>query len=306
MGLGRGRNLTCYSDCMGSALQTQITRLKARERNLSLEHAREYQDEEEKIRTKCLPLVIRCANAHCGPTSQQSPHNAYYERTELHSDEDKDEIAGDLLATIASDSEIDQFVIHDHPRMKPDPQPEDEYILRSVVMLFGGEAEQHLTFVDHHGNLYVRIREPAADHYLSPVFHRQPRDAMELALAERDLETRSQSRSIQSTRLLRDTSPRLLPGEVFHERLASLDPGQDNDSAALGFRVQMLFQHVENLSNVNCKTIFDSTQPSRLRKDIACLSAQVAINGTLAYMLFDSITPEFVRATNCKSIPLDE
>ncbi|KAF8144426.1 hypothetical protein K438DRAFT_1485104, partial [Mycena galopus ATCC 62051] len=38
----------------------------------------------------------------------------------------------------------------------------------------------------------------------------------------------------------------------------------------------------------------------------------VEINGTLAYMLFDSgsnidsITPEFIHATNCKSIPLDE
>ncbi|KAF8143188.1 hypothetical protein K438DRAFT_1427154, partial [Mycena galopus ATCC 62051] len=42
------------------------------------------------------------------------------------------------------------------------------------------------------------------------------------------------------------------------------------------------------------------------------LSAQVEINGTLAYMLFDSGTnidsliPEFAHTTNCKSIPLDE
>ncbi|KAJ7117942.1 hypothetical protein C8R43DRAFT_901721 [Mycena crocata] len=53
-------------------------------------------------------------------------------------------------------------------------------------------------------------------------------------------------------------------------------------------------------------------QPSRLRKDIACLSAQLEIAGTLAYMLFDSgsnidsITPEYARVTRCKSIELTE
>ncbi|KAF8147095.1 hypothetical protein K438DRAFT_1461246, partial [Mycena galopus ATCC 62051] len=42
------------------------------------------------------------------------------------------------------------------------------------------------------------------------------------------------------------------------------------------------------------------------------LSAQLDVNGTLAYMLFDSgsnidsITPEFARATKCKPIVLDE
>ncbi|KAJ7163032.1 hypothetical protein C8R46DRAFT_888490 [Mycena filopes] len=53
-------------------------------------------------------------------------------------------------------------------------------------------------------------------------------------------------------------------------------------------------------------------QPRRLRKDIACLSAQVEIAGTPAYMLFDSgsnidsLTPEFAKITRCKTIPLDE
>jgi hypothetical protein len=74
----------------------------------------------------------------------------------------------------------------------------------------------------------------------------------------------------------------------------------------------MMANKVEHLSNVNRCSIYELKQPSRLRKDLACLSAQLDIAGTLAYMLFDSgsnidsITPEFAKATNCKSIKLDE
>ncbi|KAJ7864871.1 hypothetical protein B0H13DRAFT_2353392 [Mycena leptocephala] len=77
-------------------------------------------------------------------------------------------------------------------------------------------------------------------------------------------------------------------------------------------RVQMMAQKIEHLSNVNRRAIYELEQPSRLCKDLACLSAQIEIAGTPAYMLFDSgsnidsITPEFAKATNCKSIKLDE
>ncbi|KAJ7116748.1 hypothetical protein C8R46DRAFT_930968 [Mycena filopes] len=109
-----------------------------------------------------------------------------------------------------------------------------------------------------------------------------------------------------------DSSPRLLPGSAFHERLASLDPEDDLINNDPGFRVQFLTQRVEHLSNVNRKEVYESDPPTRLRKDLACLSAQLEIAGTMAYILFDSgsnidsITPEFAKATGCKIIRLQE
>ncbi|KAJ7176551.1 hypothetical protein C8R46DRAFT_889908 [Mycena filopes] len=53
-------------------------------------------------------------------------------------------------------------------------------------------------------------------------------------------------------------------------------------------------------------------QPSRLAKDIACLTAEISIGGSKAYMLFDSgsntdsLTPEYARAADCRIFRLDE
>ncbi|KAF8128777.1 hypothetical protein K438DRAFT_1789428 [Mycena galopus ATCC 62051] len=281
------------------ALQVQISRLKARERHLALERDQAFEELEERMA-------------------------ASYDARRATRCDSEEEVAIELLSPPESESEEETYVIRNHVRPTPDPRLEDECILRSVVIMYDGTAEQYLTFVDHNGRLYVRIQEPPANHYLSPSFHQEHRAAMALAITERDAEAGGPRTieaitswtepigEIRDRRGYRDTPPRLLPGEAFHERLVSLDPEEDDDSADPGFHVQMLAQHVEHLSNVNRKTIYDTAQPSRLRKDIACLSAQVKINGTPAYMLFDSgsnidsITLEFARATNCKSIPLDE
>ncbi|KAJ7459539.1 hypothetical protein B0H11DRAFT_1737103 [Mycena galericulata] len=53
-------------------------------------------------------------------------------------------------------------------------------------------------------------------------------------------------------------------------------------------------------------------QPTRRLKDIACLTAELNIGGSKAYVLFDtgsntdSLTPEYARATGCKVFKLKE
>ncbi|KAF8136884.1 hypothetical protein K438DRAFT_1786451 [Mycena galopus ATCC 62051] len=307
------------------ALQIQLANLQPRENRLACEHDSAL--EELEIKTDAaresfhqMRLALHTAQDICTGLQGESSRS-----TTPASSSSTDDVARELWPARTSEEEEELITILPQTRQKPDPRPDDECILRSVVMLFGGQAEQHLTFVDHNGNLYVRIQDLPANHYLSAEFHREHRAAMALAISERNTKLglthptiesvtswAETGTSIRDRRGYRDSALRLLPGEAFHERLASLDPDQDNEDADPGFRVQMLAQHVEHLSNINRKTIYETAQPSRLRKDIACLSAQVEINGTLAYMLFDSgsnidsLTPEFTRATNCKSIMLDE
>ncbi|KAJ7712296.1 hypothetical protein B0H16DRAFT_1744278 [Mycena metata] len=200
------------------------------------------------------------------------------------------------------------YEIVDHSRAPLEPRPEDDCILRSVVMVAPDTAEQFLTFVDRNGNIYVRNQPLPDHHFLNPEFRAEHDAAMCEAIEQRMEELCAspngasehtdfgvQSGPTWDRRGFPDTSPRLLPGDAFHERLVSLDPEDDLEEAYPGYRVQFLSQRVELLSN-----------------DLACLSAQVEIAGTKAYILFDSgsnidsLTPKYAKATGCKSILLQE
>lgn len=119
---------------------------------------------------------------------------------------------------------------------------------------------------------------------------------------------------LRDRRGYRDTSPRLLPGDAFHERVASHGPDDDDESAFPGFRVQNLSQRIEHMANIKRPDSILSVglvdQPSRKIRDIACLTAEISIGGSTAYILFDSgsntdsLTPEFAKATNCKVFKL--
>ncbi|KAJ7610565.1 hypothetical protein DFH06DRAFT_1345970 [Mycena polygramma] len=191
----------------------------------------------------------------------------------------------------------EDLVIVDHSRRAAEPQSTDECILQSVVMLSDTVAERFSTMVDANGTVYERAAAIRAHPGLAGNYT--------------PAATSSYS-GLRDRRGFRDTSPRLLPGNAFHERLASRDPDEDDSSQEPGFRVQYYAQQVELLSNVNRKEIYELEPPSRLRKDLACLSAQLEIAGSLAYMLFDSgsnidsLTPEYAKATNCNKIPLKE
>ncbi|KAJ7612426.1 hypothetical protein DFH06DRAFT_1147149 [Mycena polygramma] len=65
----------------------------------------------------------------------------------------------------------EELEIVDHSRHAPEPGPNDECILRSVVMLTDSVAERFSTMVDAHGTVYVRTSPLPDNHYLSPEFH---------------------------------------------------------------------------------------------------------------------------------------
>ncbi|KAJ7640211.1 hypothetical protein B0H17DRAFT_1149061 [Mycena rosella] len=244
----------------------------------------------------------------------------------IHYEMSEEDLRNDSGDQPDSPDQISDIVVVNHSWPTAEPRDEDPCILRSIVMLSDTQAQHYFTFVDHRSTLYIKIQELPDTHYLNPDFwlahNRALAEAIHNQAAERQLEPRTdytigtwaedQEHPLRDRRGMRDTSLHLFPGDTFHDRLASLDPEDDNRSANPGYRVQLLTQHVEHLSNVNRREIHELDQPTRLRKDIACLSAQVEIAGTLAYMLFDSsinidsITPEFARATGCKPIKLKE
>ncbi|KAK7015590.1 hypothetical protein R3P38DRAFT_3361793 [Favolaschia claudopus] len=136
---------------------------------------------------------------------------------------------------------------------------------------------------DHRGTLYLESRPLPDFHYLNPNFRREHELALATALADRldngdprpTLENflnddNLHENAFRDRRGLRDTHPRLLPGDAFHERIASFGPDYDDTDAEPGFRVQFMANAVEHLSNVNRKEIYETEQPSRLRRDIAC------------------------------------
>ncbi|KAJ7780793.1 hypothetical protein DFH07DRAFT_765283 [Mycena maculata] len=211
-----------------------------------------------------------------------------------------------------------------------EPRDSDECILKSIVT-FAGEAELYSTYVDHQGRLYFKT-QPV--HALHPQ-RLENRIAHDLAMAEAILEFSSaygldaelvediytwkpneDDPDNRTQHGFRDTSPHLFPGQVTHERLASHDPEGDNVEALPGSRVRFMTQRIEHIANVNrprsAPRIGISDQPTRLAKDLACLTAELDIGGTEAFMLFDSgsntdsLTPEFARATNCRIFKLDE
>ncbi|KAJ7099887.1 hypothetical protein B0H15DRAFT_944277 [Mycena belliarum] len=230
-----------------------------------------------------------------------------------------------------SDSHLSEYQIEDARRPPAEPRDDDELVIRSVRMLMGTDtAELCLIYKDHAGVLYVKVSPLPANHYLSPEMRGLHLAAMDEAIRERAEELgwnqarvggtvnwAERTRGNQDRRGYIDTSPRLLPGELYHERVASEDPDADDETYYPGFRVQsILAQRVEHIANVNrpdaVPRIGITDPPSRNIRDIACLTAELNIGGSKAYMLFDSgsntdsLTPEFARASQCKTFKLDE
>ncbi|KAJ6481354.1 hypothetical protein DFH09DRAFT_1341254 [Mycena vulgaris] len=228
-------------------------------------------------------------------------------------------------------SDPENYDLVDARRPAPDPRADDELVIKSVVMLMGAEsAEAYLTYKDHRGQLYVKVGPLPATHYLSADLQAQHTAAMNEAIHNRAEELGctparvrgmvacgEDSDGIRDRRGYRDTSPCLLPGVVFHERVTSEDPDEDDLDQYPGFRVHSLAaQRIEHLATVNrldaMPRIGITDPPSRNIKDIACLTAELEIGGSKAYILFDSgsnvdsLTPEFTRSTHCKVFKLDD
>ncbi|KAJ6493579.1 hypothetical protein C8R47DRAFT_1269421 [Mycena vitilis] len=223
-----------------------------------------------------------------------------------------------------------EYAVFPLQRIKPDPREDDELLIQSVVRLMGSEdAERCCTYVDHQGAVYTRTTPLPDTHYLSPAMHAAHTAALNEAITERAaemncspvsvrslLETALEPIGIRERRGFGDYSPQLLPGEAFHERIASLDPDMDDARAMPGFRVQALSRRVEHIASVtrpdSIPRVGISTQPSRQIEMIACLTAELDIGGCKAYMLFDSgsntdsLTPEFARSSSSKIFKLDE
>ncbi|KAJ7625991.1 hypothetical protein FB45DRAFT_869116 [Roridomyces roridus] len=76
--------------------------------------------------------------------------------------------------------------------------------------------------------------------------------------------------------------------------------------------IYFVSRRLEHLPNVNRKEVSDMDQPSRLHKNLQCLTAQVEIFGVLAYVLFDSgstidsLSPDFATFSGCKTFRLTE
>jgi hypothetical protein len=148
---------------------------------------------------------------------------------------------------------------------------------------------------------------------------------MQIALAERHAERAGRGRLLtyssvsNHANVLRDRcgipdqEPHLLPGVAFHERLASCNPDEDDESALPGFRVQFLSGRVKHSGTIRKPdTVGLLDQPSRPRNLTACISVLLNINGTEAYALIDSgsttnsMTPEFAHATKAPNIKLED
>ncbi|KAK6984030.1 hypothetical protein R3P38DRAFT_3232840 [Favolaschia claudopus] len=83
-----------------------------------------------------------------------------------------------------------------------------------------------------------------------------------------------------------------------------------------GFRAQALSQRIEHVARIrridSQPSVSINEQPSRKPKDIACLTAELMIGSSKAYVLFDSgsntdsLTPEYARAAGCRAFKLSE
>ncbi|KAJ6514542.1 hypothetical protein DFH09DRAFT_1333029 [Mycena vulgaris] len=205
------------------------------------------------------------------------------------------------------------------------PGPTDELLFRSIRTYRDHGAEQLDTFVDRNGIVYWVSRELPCDHVLHPQFRSTHNKALNTAIREHARESRdpsyegteyppwTASSAGRDYRGYYDAEPRLFPGEVFHHRLASLGPEDDDGQAVPGAHVQFLAARVEHSSSIRRPgEIGLMDQPTRPRPMTACISALVNINGTEAYALIDSgsttnsISPEFANATRAPRIKLDE
>ncbi|KAJ7702901.1 hypothetical protein B0H16DRAFT_1748084 [Mycena metata] len=229
-------------------------------------------------------------------------------------------------ANLDSDKEI---VLVDTCHQEAEPRPEVECLLRSLVMFTSDTAEVYSTFVDHAGRLYFTSAPLPANHPFCPENRIAHSVAMDLAVRERaaDLNAnvfiireqfswRHSGQEPTRTRFeYTNEEPRLFPGRAIHERVAAHSLDSDDEDALPGSRVRTMAQRVEHMASVNrqdAPRVGLTEQPSRLPKDIMCLTAEVEIGGSKSYMLFntgsnmDSLTPEYARATNCRMFKLEE
>ncbi|KAJ7659580.1 hypothetical protein DFH06DRAFT_1130351 [Mycena polygramma] len=164
-----------------------------------------------------------------------------------------------------------------HPDADRDPIDDEppRLISRAICRMGDISTEQVLTYLRADGTVYIEYTPLPRYHYLSDSFRDDHEVAMGIAIAERAAELgvpRDEVRwmvtldaqadvSLGSPVLWHrhgflDTEPFILPGTNFHDRVASLGPEDDDESALPGFRVQVLAQQVpvpprvEHISNV--------------------------------------------------------
>ncbi|KAJ7602461.1 hypothetical protein DFH06DRAFT_1329202 [Mycena polygramma] len=227
-------------------------------------------------------------------------------------------------------SEVEEYTLVDLGRSTPEPRASDELVVQAVLPILGQPtAERCSIYVDCNGTLYTRISQLPDDHYLSPAMHAEHIIATNEAVSARAselncspnvvrsmIETGTTVQGMRERVGFRDEPPQLLPGGAFYERLASSDPEHDDSRALPGFRVQTLAQRIEHIANVNradsIPRVGIASQPIRDIQKIACLTAELEIGGSKAYILFDSgsntdsLTPEYARSANCNVFRLEE
>ncbi|KAJ7742066.1 hypothetical protein B0H16DRAFT_1464234 [Mycena metata] len=174
------------------------------------------------------------------------------------------------------------------------PASDDELVLTSVRMTGVRDGERVRTMVDRHGNMYWVSQALPPDHYLHPQFRADHERAMEDAIRELKLERLAQGTEdteastelplgigARDRRGIRDEEPRLLPGEVYHERLASLDPDEDHESESPGFRVQFLAAHIEHSGTIRrAGEVGLLDQPTRSRVEAETICSDRATQGS--------------------------
>ncbi|KAJ6613892.1 hypothetical protein B0H10DRAFT_1951162 [Mycena sp. CBHHK59/15] len=200
-------------------------------------------------------------------------------------------------------------------------------ILRPIVMIGALGVEQVLTCLDADSNIFALMFLLPYYHPANPDFRQEYEAAFEMAIAERasaagiprdevrrlitfedraDIDASGYSRTRTRHGML-DTGPKLFPGPVYHEHLATTDPSDDTDEAP-GARVRILALQVPPAPLVEDLSSIQRCEPSNM----ACLAAMLNVGPTQAYMLFDSgsntdsITPEYAHATGTPRFKLAE
>ncbi|KAJ7982890.1 hypothetical protein DFH06DRAFT_1318361 [Mycena polygramma] len=206
------------------------------------------------------------------------------------------------------------------------PGSSDELLFTSLRMTGKRDAERVRTLLDKHGNVYWKVEDLPRDHFLHPEFRGAHEAAVEAAIreherseptsagySEEEYEAGSAPREDRERYGLPDSEPRLLPGRVFHDRIASLGPEDDSSAELPGFRIQFLSARIEHSGHVRRpEEVGLLDQPTRSKSQTACISALLNINGTQAYSLIDtgsttnSVSPEFAHATKAPRIALKD
>jgi hypothetical protein len=163
----------------------------------------------------------------------------------------------------------------------------DFLVSQAVVIIAGQEAELYSTYSNPQGTLYVE-RSPLFLHdYANPTAQEAQRDALKVAIESRAAELGCSSELA--------FPPVFIPNPAVAQLRAS---------------------RVEHRASIRrpdtAPSVWSDDQPTRKKQDIACLTAQINIGGTLAYVLFDSgsntdsITPEFAAGIKATRIPLKD